>query len=80
MIRLDDEHEHACMGVTICESPRFAYSLNALARKLENKTRRSPEQCREAVARLVFEITRDHGDAAPVFIDDAAFRPLILRP
>ena len=81
MIRLPDEHEHAFLGVTICEDPRFAYSLPALARKMENRTRRTTEQCRMAVARMVFEIRKEHGDHAPVFIDDTVFRNgTIARP
>lgn len=73
---LEDDFAPALMGITVAHDvqPRMAYSLNKIA---EIEKRRSflvdDESARRRVWDMIQDITRRHGDRAPVFIDDAAF-------
>lgn len=72
-----DGHDYALLGLAVhpVSGPRFAYSLNALAHKEQIRYNVSPDRARERVWEMVNDIVQTHGDLAPVFIDDSAFKP-----
>lgn len=64
IVCLDDTYAYALIGHTVSPTghPRFCYSLSKLVRR-ENVP---PEE----IYKLVQEITADHSDQAPLFVDD----------
>jgi hypothetical protein len=90
LIRLEDAYEFALVGITVSPSarPRFVYSLTRLLRHEKFLTAESDTSARLSVFNMVRDIERLHGDAAPVFVDDAVstpepprvFTPTIITP
>ena len=76
-----DGYDFALMGLSIhpTQGPRFAYSINALAKKESIRYNVSIDRARERVWEMVVDIVNTHGDAAPLFIDDAAFEPDVTQ-
>ena len=73
---LEPTYDCALIGhsVSYDKAPRFCYSLTTLARREEARSNCSPERAREIIWDLIQELTKTHGDQAPMFIDDAASR------
>ena len=80
-ISLESDYDGAIIGHTVSPAtgPRFVYSLNALARMRSVRQNRSLEVAREDVWGMVCDVTRQHGDAAPLFVDDEVSRPGISK-
>jgi hypothetical protein len=81
-VALEDTYKGALIGQTIDPEPRFVYSLTALTRIRSRQGHRSIEVARQDVGHMVFDILAQHGDRAPVFVDDEVSqnRPVILAP
>jgi len=74
-ICLDDSFSHAVIGHAVTpQGPRFCYSLTKMATREAINLKCSVDAARESVFKLVLEITTDHGDKAPLFIDDTVSR------
>jgi hypothetical protein len=73
-VALESMYDFAFVGHTVSsvDPPRFVYSLTKLAKREEVRRRIGPDHAREAVWTMVRKITADHGDMAPLFVDDAA--------
>jgi hypothetical protein len=67
-LKLGDEFDSALLGATI--RGQFAYSLTQLTILAMNQRTIAAEEAQEFVAQQVLAVTKVHGDAAPVFIDD----------
>ena len=74
-VALDDAFRSALIGQTLDEQPRFAYSLTALTRIMSRRNNQSPEHAAAAVGHMVFDVIEQHGDRAPMFIDDTISQP-----
>ena len=68
-IKLGEQFDTALMGATI--RGQFAYSLTRLAEITMEVKQISIEDARKLIFEDVVGITRNYGDEAPVFIDDA---------
>jgi hypothetical protein len=87
MIVLEEFYERAYIGHDISAGslPHACYSLPLLA-KLERKRMQCDEdQAQNSVVDIVRQITKEHGDSAPLFIDDSITRikkekSRIIRP
>lgn len=73
LICLDDSYAYALIGRTVLPigETRFCYSLEKLVNREMHNLRCTADEARSKVFQLVVEITMDHGDRAPLFIDDA---------
>jgi hypothetical protein len=67
-VKLGDEFDSALMGATI--RGQFAYSLTQLTMLMMQRMNMTAESAQQVVGNEVVAITRQYGDAAPVFIDD----------
>lgn len=77
VILLEDCYVNALLGNSISplEPPRAVYSLPLLS-QLEAKRRGTDEQTAQAsVIALMREIYKEHGNLAPIFIDDGIRNP-----
>lgn len=76
-VTLEATYDAAMMGVTIHPDapPRVAYSLSVLARIRSRQGNRSVEHAQQDVAGMVQDVIAQHGDRAPLFIDDMVFSP-----
>lgn len=87
MIVLEEFYERAFIGhdVSADHHPRACYSLPLLA-KLERKRMQCDEaRAQTSVVDIVRMVTKEHGDHAPVFVDDSITRvekerSRIIRP
>lgn len=72
IVALEDEFQTALIGNTLSplEMPRFVYSLTALARLMSRKFNKSIEHAAEDVRDLVSSVALQHGNRAPLFVDD----------
>ena len=82
---LPDEFNFALIGHTISatEKVRFAYSINKIAEREQRIGNCDIDEARERIFELVRAISADHGECAPLFIDDAIStqeKPLIFLP
>lgn len=68
-MKLGDEFDAALLGATI--RGQFAYSLTRLAMIVMQDMKVHPEVAQKMVAQQVVTVMREHGDEAPVFIDDS---------
>jgi hypothetical protein len=68
-IKLGEQFDTALMGATI--RGQFAYSLTRLAEITMEVKQISIEDARKIIFEDVVGLTRNYGDEAPVFIDDA---------
>jgi len=68
-MKLGDEFDAALLGATI--RGQFAYSLTRLAMIVMQDMKVHPEVAQQMVAQQVIKVMREHGDDAPVFIDDS---------
>jgi len=68
-IKLGEQFDTALMGATI--RGQFAYSLTRLAEITMEVKQISIEDARKLIFEDVVGLTRNYGDEAPVFIDDA---------
>jgi len=68
-MKLGDEFDAALLGATI--RGQFAYSLTRLAMIVMQDMHVHPEVAQKMVAEQVVTVMREHGDEAPVFIDDS---------
>jgi hypothetical protein len=68
-MNLGDEFDAALLGATI--RGQFAYSLTRLAMIVMQDMHVHPEVAQQMVAQQVVTVMREHGDDAPVFIDDS---------
>ena len=68
-MKLGDEFDAALLGATI--QGQFAYSLTRLAMIVMQDMKVHPEVAQQMVAQQVVTVMREHGDDAPVFIDDS---------
>jgi hypothetical protein len=70
---LPTDYDDCIIGHSLHPSayPRFAYSLTKLAKREQRRQNLvSLDAARASIWELVTCITRDHGDRAPLFIDD----------
>lgn len=81
IIALQDAYHGALIGHTVSPAagPRYAYSLNMLARMKSRELNVSIERAREVVWEMVGDVIRMHGDRAPLFVDDAVSRPELVN-
>ena len=68
-MKLGDEFDAALLGATI--RGQFAYSLTRLSMIVMQDMKVHPEVAQQMVAKQVVSVMREHGDEAPVFIDDS---------
>jgi hypothetical protein len=68
-MKLGDEFDAALLGATI--KGQFAYSLTRLSMIVMQDLRVHPEVAQKMVAEQVVTVMREHGDDAPVFVDDS---------
>lgn len=70
---LDKAWDEAMLGITISadHSPRFVYSLEKMTTIVMRETKELPDEARKTIWNLILRVTRDHGTAAPIFVDDA---------
>jgi hypothetical protein len=68
-MKLGDEFDAALLGATI--QGQFAYSLTRLSMIVMQDMHVHPEVAQKMVAQQVVTVMREHGDNAPVFIDDS---------
>ena len=66
--KLGDDFDTALLGATICG--RFAYSLTQLTAIAMQKMPLTREQAQQYIGHQVIAVTRAHGIASPVFVDD----------
>ena len=73
---LADEYAPAYIGLAISATrrPRSVYSLVKLTRMTSKKHSVSPGKAREDVWNMVLDLTNEHGDDCPVFVDDTVTR------
>ena len=67
-LKLGDEFDSALIGATI--RGEFAYSLTQLTIIAMNQQNMTADAAQQFVAQQVMAVTRAHGAAAPVFVDD----------
>ncbi len=77
---LEPMYDSATLGITIAPNaqPRICYSLELLVRKEMARSRIKEEPARGVVMELVTRIIAEHGDSAPLFIDDAVSRAPLM--
>jgi hypothetical protein len=68
-MKLGDEFDAALLGATI--KGQFAYSLTRLSMIVMQDLSVHPEVAQKMVAQQVVTVMREHGDDAPVFVDDS---------
>lgn len=73
-VSLPDNYRKAIIGITITGSgaSKLVYSLSRLCLLVETQERRREKQAQKKVVDMIFALERDHGDRAPVFVDDAS--------
>lgn len=70
-IVLEDTFRSALIGHTVSnDTPRFVYSINSIARIVSQQDNESMDYARKNVWAFVQKLIEDHGDRAPVFVDD----------
>lgn len=71
-ITLEPAYDAALIGNTVHpeHASRAAYSLNTLARIRSRQGNRSIEAAQEDVKGMVMSVIEQHGDRAPLFVDD----------
>lgn len=74
MVALEESFAYALIGlsVSLTARPRFCYSLTKMTNREAINLNCSPDKARESILALMEDIARDHGDRAPLFIDDSA--------
>jgi hypothetical protein len=88
LIVLEDVYAKALVGHTISAegTPRAVYSLTKLVKAERTLKDMAEDPARMSIVSLIFEVTRDHGERAPIFVDDAISQPKpvekgkIIRP
>jgi hypothetical protein len=88
VIVLEDQYVKALVGHTISAegTPRAVYSLTKLVKAERTLKDMAEDPARMSIVSLIFEVTRDHGERAPIFVDDAISQPKpvekgkIIRP
>lgn len=68
-MKLGDQFDAALLGATI--TGRYAYSLTRLSMIVMQDMHVHPEVAQKMVAEQVVAVMREHGDEAPVFVDDS---------
>lgn len=74
---LEEEHEHALIGLAVAPNapPRFVYSLSRLlTAQLFACPQANEQQATRFIWQMVERLQAQHGDRAPIFVDDAAMR------
>lgn len=73
LVCLDESYAYALIGRTISPTgdTRFCYSLEKLVNREMLNLRCTADEARLKIFQLVQEITADHREHAPLFIDDA---------
>lgn len=76
MVVLDDDYETAFLGhdVSVNYLPRAVYSLPLLTACERQRLDCDEDKAMESIGAMVQKITTDHGDTAPLFVDDAISR------
>ena len=71
-IKLDDQYDCCLLGVSmsIHEPQRFAYSMSKLLRFERSRLKVTTAEAREALAKEIMDVQREHGPLAPVFLND----------
>ena len=70
-IKLDDQYDVALCGATLgLEADRFVYSISKLIRFERSRLKVTTAEAREALAKEIMEVQREHGPLAPVFLND----------
>lgn len=73
---LERMYDSATLGIEInpTRTPRICYSLPLLVRKEMVRSRVDQETAQTIIWGLVNKIIEEHGDKAPLFVDDAVSR------
>lgn len=73
---LEPMYDSATLGITVAPnaSPRICYSLELLVRKEMVRSRIKEDTARKVVWEMVNKVIEEHGDSAPLFIDDKVSR------
>ncbi len=76
MVVLEDFYEKAFIGhdVSLTHHPRACYSLPLLSKIERARMKCDEEKAQHSVIAMVKSVTGDHGDEAPVFVDDSITR------
>ena len=86
VVFLDDCYAQAVLGhtVSVAGMPRMVYSLPLLVGEEMKAGLMAKEDAERSVAAMVGLVSSEHGDLAPVFVDDSIRRslakPRIIRP
>jgi hypothetical protein len=73
---LERMYDSATLGISVhpSQTPRICYSLPLLVRKEMARSRINEETAQQVVWGLVSKLIKEHGDLAPLFIDDGVSR------